>query len=168
MYRIIPQIVLFFLISLVCNAQNKWRPYLNGGYVTSFEKGTDNQRADAGGSVRIGVLHKGMFGKGRMGFYAGYLWFNVYYEDYIDYDDKGSALIAGVDFLFLDQENLQWYIKLGIAREKLISTYSYRTETEFSIKPDLGLLINYKHFNTYLGWMPSEPGHINLGIGFTF
>jgi len=51
--------------------------------------------------------------------------------------------------------------------EKFKSTYPTTTETELSIKPQFGLLLNIKYFNTYLGWYPSEPQIIIVGLGFT-
>jgi hypothetical protein len=164
-------LVILILLSLPLQArsQSKWRPYLNAGYITNFEKCSDCTTADTGGSIRIGMLNKGLSSKGRLGFYAGYTWFKEHHEDYVGYDDKGWLIMAGIDFRLLTTGNLDWYLKLGIGSEKFISTYpnSY-TDSETNIKPDIGLLFNWKHFNLYAGWQPSEPAHINLGIGFTF
>ena len=153
-----------FLLFLPCEgeAQDRVRPYLNVGFVTNLEKCPECEKADTGGSIRVGV-----FTQGRFGFYAGYLWFNEHHPDYIDYDDKGSALLAGIDFRLLRKGGLEWYAKMGIARENFTSTYPNRTETETNFIPDFGLLLNINHFNTYVGWQPSDPHHINIGVGVT-
>ena len=152
------------LLCLPCEseAQEGWRPYLNVGYVTNLQKCDECEKADNGGSVRLGF-----FTTGRFGFYAGYLWFKEHHPDYIEYDDKGSVIMAGTDIRFLRTGGLEWYAKLGIGRESYTSTYPGRKETETSFKPDFGLLLNIHHFNTYLGWQPSDPHHINIGIGVT-
>ena len=56
---------------------------------------------------------------------------------------------------------------MGLGYEKYLSVYSTRTETETSFKPDLGILFNINKFNIYTGWQPSDPSHINIGIGIT-
>lgn len=150
------------LIPCESNAQDTLRVYLNAGYISSFIQPEDCTRPDAGGSIRIGILTKGI-----IGFYTGYAWFKEYHEDFIEYDDKGSLLIAGIDLRLLRKKDFRLYCKLGIMNEKFISTYTNRTETESSIKPDIGLLFNYKHFNVYTGWQPSEPVHFNIGVGYT-
>ena len=156
-------IIPFILVSPSAGeAQEKVRAYLNAGYVTSLGTCEECEKADAGGSVRVGI-----FTKGRFGFYAGYLWFKEFHSDYIDYDDEGSGFLAGVDLRFLTTGQVEWYGKLGLFREKYTSTYAGRTEDETSIKPDFGLLLNIKHVNVYLGWQPSDPHHLNLGIGIT-
>ena len=162
-------VIVFLILSFPCESksQNRWMPYVNAGYVTNLKRGSDCKKADIGGSIRIGVLNKGLLRNGRFGFYAGYLWFNEFHQDYIEYDDKGSVLLAGFDFLLLRKGNLQWYIKLGIANEKYISTYPNTTETETTIKPDFGFMFHIRELNTYVGWQPSDPDHINIGIGLT-
>ena len=161
-------IVIFHLYPFESNSQNRWMPYINAGYVTNLKQCSDCKKADIGGSVRIGILNTGLFGNGRFGFYTAYLWFNEYHQDYIGYDDKGSALSAGIDFLLLRKRNLRWYVKLGIANEKYVSTYlNNATETERSVIPDFGLMVHIKEFNTYVGWQPSSPAHISIGIGLT-
>ena len=163
------QIIVQFLIllSIILTdkgiAQDRIRPYLNAGYITSLTKCDDCIQADRGGSIRFGILTKK-----RLGFYAGYLWFKVFHANYIPYDDKGSMLIAGIDFLLVKKGIFKGYLKLGLGNEKFISVYPNRTETESSIKPDFGLLFNFNRVNAYIGWQPSEPAHFNLGIGFTF
>jgi hypothetical protein len=78
------------LLSLPCEseAQDRVRPYLNAGYVTNVSKCDECDKADTGGSIRVGL-----FTQGRLGFYAGYLWFKEHHPDYIDYDDE--ALVHG-------------------------------------------------------------------------
>ena len=120
------------------------------------------EKADGGGSVRVGL-----FTKGRFGFYVGFLWFKEYHPDFIEYDDEGSGVLAGVDWRFLTTGDVEWYGKLGLFREKYTSTYPSRTEEETSIKPDFGLMLNIEHFNADLGWQPSDPHHLNIGIGIT-
>ena len=156
-------LLLFVLIPNESNAQDSSRIYLNAGYITNLEKCSECEQADTGGSIRIGILTKGKFG-----FYAGYLWFKEYHLDYIEYDDKGSAPLIGINYRLLTRGNLQLYVNLGLEIEKFTSTYPNRTEDERNIKPDFGLLFNINHVNAYLGWQPSEPPHINIGIGFTF
>jgi hypothetical protein len=154
--------LLFLFLPNEGNAQERLRPYLNVGYVTNLQKCDECKQADTGGSIRVGILNKK-----KLGFYAGYTWFKEYHEDYIEYDDKGSLISAGIDLLLLRREGFEWYIKLGLGSEKFVSTYPGRTETETSIKPDFGLLFNFNFINTYVGWQPSDPPHINLGIGVT-
>ncbi len=158
-------LVVPFLLALPSEseAQDRVRPYLNVGYVTNISKCDECDKADTGGSIRVGL-----FTQGRLGFYAGYLWFKEHHPDYIDYDDEGTLLIAGIDLRFLRTGGVDWYAKLGLTREKFTSTYPNRTESETSIKPDLGLLLNINHFNALFGWQPSEPHHFNIGIGITF
>ncbi len=154
---------LLLLLPLDGEAQDMWRPYFNVGYVTNIEKCDECEKKDTGGSVRVGV-----FNRGRFGFYAGYLWFKEHHPAYIGYDDEGSVLLAGIDYRFLRTGGAEWYAKVGIAREKFTSTYpDGRTDDETNFIPDFGLLLNISHFNTYLGWMPSDPHHINIGIGVT-
>lgn len=143
-------------------AQDRVRPYFNVGYVTNISKCDECEKADTGGSVRVGL-----FTRGRLGFFAGYLWFKEHHPDYIGYDDEGKLLIAGVDLRFWRTGGVDWYAKLGLAREEFTSTYPGRTESETSMKPDLGLLLNISHFNVHAGWQPSDPPHINFGVGIT-
>jgi len=143
--------------------QGRVRPYLNLGYITNLQKCSECTKRDQGFSVRIGLLTRGRFG-----FYAGYLWFKEFHTDNIGYDDKGAGLMAGLDFMLLKRGDFRWYVNLGIFNEKFTSTYPGGSETETSIKPDFGVLFNINHFNASLGWQPSEPHHINLGVGVTF
>jgi hypothetical protein len=152
----------FLFLTTVCKSQDSRGPYFNIGYITNLKKCEDCTQADRGGSIRMGYLTQK-----RIGFYAGFLWFKEYHADYIEYDDRGWGVIAGLDFRILQKENFDWYIKGGIMSEKFISTYDYRTESETSIKPDLGFQFNYRMMNLYLGWQPSEPSHYNVGIGLT-
>lgn len=160
-------LLLSALFTLFCSfsilAQDSLRVYINAGYVTNFQKCDECTKADIGGSIRIGILTKKW-----VGFYVGYLRFNEYHKDYIDYDDAGVLYIGGADLRFLKTGNVECYAKVGLAYEKFISTYSNRTETETSVKPDFGLLVNINKFNIHLGWQPSEPHHINAGLGLTF
>ena len=155
-------LLIILLFPIMGSAQDYSKFYINAGYITNFQKCEECVKADAGGSVRLGYLSKK-----RLGFYAGYLWFNEYHKDYIGYDDKGNAFLAGIDLLIVRQNKMQLYAQLGIENEKFISTYPNRTESETNIKPDLGLLINCNHINGFIGWQPSEPHHINLGLGIT-
>jgi hypothetical protein len=143
-------------------AQNGPRPYVNAGYITSLDQCDECENADAGGSIRIGLLTEGRFG-----FYAGYLWFTEYHLPQIGYDDKGSGVVAGLDIRILTKGSVQGHAKVGIFVERFTSNYPGRTETETSPKPDLGFLLNIGHFNTYVGWQPSDPPHFNVGIGLT-
>jgi len=160
--RWVPVAFLFLLFPSEASAQEELRLFLNAGYVTNLEKCPECEKADTGGSIRAGV-----FTSGRWGFYAGYLWFKEHHPPTIDYEDKGSVLLAGIDFRFLRTGGVNWYAQLGMAREKFISTYSSRTETETSFIPDLGLLLGIGHFNALAAWQPSDPFHINLGVGVT-
>ena len=157
-------IAIFLLLPDKSKAQDTLKLYLNAGYVTSISYPSDRTRPDAGGSIRIGILTRG-----RLGFYTGYAWFKEYLSDFIEYDDKGSLYLAGLDIRLYRKGEFQSYVKIGAAIEKFISTYrtNSRTETETSVKPDLGLLFNLHHFNTYIGWQPSDPSHFNIGVGFT-
>lgn len=142
---------------------------MNLGYVTSVIAGTNNEKADRGGSIRAGILNKGLFGNGRFGFYGGYLWYNEFSLPDAEYSDRGSLLMLGVNFLTYKKGNSNWYLNLGLSREKFISTYATgRSEYEINIIPDFGVLYNIKNINIYLGWQPSEPHHFNLGLGYTF
>ena len=143
-------------------AQAGPRPYVNAGYITSLQKCDECESLDAGGSIRVGLLTEGRFG-----FYAGYLWFTEYHVPTIGYDDKGSGVVAGLDISVLTKGSVRGYAKLGIFIEKFTSDYPGRTETETSPKPDLGFLLHLGHFNTYLGWQPSDPPHFNVGLGLT-
>ena len=146
------------------NTQSKVRPYLNLGYITNLQKCSECTQRDQGFSVRIGLLTRGRFG-----FYAGYIWFKEFHSDIIGYDDKGRGPMAGLDVMLLKRGDFRWYVNLGIFYEKFIATYpGGNTDTETSIKPDFGVLFNINHFNASLGWQPSEPHHINLGVGVTF
>lgn len=139
------------------------RVYVNIGYLSSFIIPDDCTRPDVGGSFRIGILSKKRFG-----YYLGYTWFNEFHENFIEYDDKGRLFIAGIDYQIMKKKEFQIYVKAGLAMEQFISTYPSRTETETSIKPDFGILLNIKKFNAYIGWQPSDPSHYNIGIGYTF
>ena len=160
--RIIALVILFLFIPYGVNAQDSSDVFLNVGLITNLEKCSECEKSDTGGSFRIGVLTKG-----KMGYYVGYVWFKEYHPDYIEYDDKGSILLAGIDYRIFRSGDLRCYINFGLGIEKFISTYTDKSETESSVKPDIGLLINYKFINTYFGWQPSDPHHYNLGIGFT-
>lgn len=164
--RFLPQDDLFLQEqdSLDFEEQDSLRFYVNVGYITNIKKCSECTRPDAGGSVRIGILTKGKFG-----FYAGYLWFNEFHPDYADYDDMGYGFVAGIDFLILTKNDFKWYMNAGLFNEKYKSVYTNgRTEIETSIKPDFGVLFNWNHLNASFGWQPSEPHHINFGIGYTF
>ena len=158
-------LVIFFTSILFSEikAQDSLKYFLNVGYITNLKKCPECTRADAGGSVRIGILTKK-----RLGFYTGYLWFKEFHPDYIEYDDQGYGFVLGMEYLLLKRNNFQWYLNLGLFNEKYKSTYSSRTEIETSIIPDFGLLFQYNHFNIFLGSQPSDPNHINFGVGFTF
>ncbi len=157
--------ILLFLYFVPFNAsgQDSLRFYVNAGYITNLKKCEDCTKADAGGSIRIGILTKG-----RMGYYVGYLWFKEFHKDFIEYDDKGRAFLGGIDFCILKKNNFRWYVQAGLEIEKFISTYpNGKTDTEINPKPDFGCLFNFNHVNAFVGWQPSEPAHINFGIGFT-
>ena len=143
-------------------AQDSIKYFINAGYISNLKKCPECVKADQGGSVRIGILTKK-----KLGFYVGYLWFNEFHPAYIEYDDKGQGIVGGIEFLLLRKDEFQMYANLGIFNEKFISTYASRTETETSLKPDFGLLLNYKRINTFFGWQPSDPPHLNVGMGFT-
>lgn len=151
-----------FSLPRVAEAQNGPRPYVNAGYVTSLEQCDECEKKDAGGSIRVGLLTEGRFG-----FYAGYLWFTEYHVPQVGYDDKGSGVVAGIDVRVLSKGIVQGYAKVGIFVEKFTSDYPGRTESETSPKPDLGFLLHIGHFNTFVGWQPSDPPHFNVGIGLT-
>ncbi|PLX11099.1 MAG: hypothetical protein C0597_15625 [Marinilabiliales bacterium] len=155
-------ILFILLLAVECIAQEKPNVYFNVGYVTNFKKNPESEKVDQGGSVRLGFL-----GQKRFGAYIGYLWFQEYNLDYVEYDDKGRVFIAGVAFCFLKRKNFKTFINMGLGYEKYLSVYSTRTETETSFKPDLGILFNINKFNIYTGWQPSDPSHINIGIGIT-
>lgn len=156
--------LIFFLLPTDANAQNKVRPYFNAAYATSLGKCEDCLQTDAGGAVRVGLLTSG-----RMGYYAGYVWFKKYFDrSRVDYDDQGAGIVAGVDFLLNRKGDVQFYLKGGLFFENLKSTYdSGRTENQFSPKPDFGLFVNYRFFNVLLAWQPSDPSLVNLGAGLT-
>ena len=80
------------MFSYTSRAQQSSRIYVNAGYITNLSKCDECTQKDRGGSVRVGLL-----GKGKFGFYAGYLWFTEYHEDFIEYDDAGSGIVAGID-----------------------------------------------------------------------
>ncbi len=106
--------ILFFILLILLlpyegNAQDRIRFCLNGGYVTNFKKCPECTKADTGDSTRAGVLTRGRFG-----FYAGCLWFNEHHPDYIEYEDKGSFIMAGTDFRILRKGDFEWYVKAGI------------------------------------------------------
>ena len=158
---IIITLTLFFSLSL--KGQDSLKVYLNAGYITNIQKCDECTQADTGGSIRVGLLTKKWYG-----FYLGYIWFNEYHSNYIEYDDRGKGVLFGLDVRILEKNDFRANIKAGLFIEKFISEYANRTESETSIKPDFGLLLNYKYLNFLLAWQPSEPHHINLGIGFTF
>lgn len=160
--RLLPVVCLLLWSPSKSEAQDELRLYFNAGYVTNLEKCPECEKADTGGSIRAGI-----FTSGRWGFYAGYLWFKEHHPPTIDYEDKGSVLLAGIDFRFLRTGSVDWYAQVGMAREKFISTYPNRTETETNFIPDLGLLLGIGHFNALVAWQPSDPFHINLGVGVT-
>lgn len=161
-YLILAAASALFLIPSQSIAQGTSRLYVNAGYITNFEKCAECTKKDEGGSVRLGILTDG-----KWGFYAGYLWFTEYNAPYIGYDDEGAGFVGGFDFRLLKHNQLRIYVKTGLFLEKFTSTYPDRSETETSPKPDLGLFFNLDHVNAYAGWQPSEPPHINVGIGFT-
>lgn len=150
-------------------SQGRLKPYINAGYITGLKKVDNAEKLDRGGSIRLGILNKGLFGNGRIGFYGGFLWFSEYNSPLAEYDDKGRIFTAGFDILALKQQKSNWYIKLGLGREKYFSYYRTTGITQYEINyiPDFGILYNIKNFNAYLGWQPSDPHHFNLGIGFT-
>jgi hypothetical protein len=141
----------------------KTRFYFNAGYITNIKKCTDCTKADAGASIRAGILTKNRFG-----FYAGYIFFREYHKDYIGYDDEGSGFVGGIDFMLMKRNKTRLYLKAGLLNEVFKATYpNGRTDKETNIKPDFGLLLNLNFINAYLGWQPSDPPHINLGLGIT-
>ena len=148
-------------------SQQKWQPWINAGYLTALQPGEDSYLVDNGFSARIGLFNRGLFGNGRFGFYVGYISFTTYYEDYVEYDDLGKLLVAGVDYMLLKNDDLSLYASFGLAREKLISQYAFSEETETSLKPDFGIILNYKFFNLFTGFQPAGSPHLNIGIGFT-
>lgn len=62
---------------------------------------------------------------------------------------------------------MQAYTKAGILIETFTSTCPARTERETSPKPDLGLLVRIGRVDTYLGWRPSDPPPLSVGVGLT-
>lgn len=167
---LIISLFVFLLLPLSVYSQSRLKIYFNAGYITNLKKGDAVTQADRGGSFRVGILNKGLFGNGRFGFYGGYAWFNEFHDNSAEYDDKGKLILAGIDFLALKRPKSNWYIKLGIGREYYYSVYRYedRIEIEKGFAPDFGVLYNIKNFNAYLGWQPSDPHHINFGFGITF
>jgi len=138
--------------------------YINIGYITNIQKNSETVKADQGASLRLGILTKK-----RLGFYAGYIFFKEYHPTYAEYDDEGYGFVGGIDYMILKKNDLKLYLKAGLFLEKYKSTYRHsgKVEIETSPKPDFGILLNYKHFNAYLGWQPSDPPHINIGVGMT-
>lgn len=165
MNRLIFASVLFFLIlsSLNSKAQYSTRMFLNAAYVTNFAKCSDCVTADRGGAIRAGLLTKGRFG-----FYAGYLIFKENHSYFDGFDDKGSGILAGTDIMFLSKPRMQCYTSLGIFIKRYQSHLADPDEIETSVLPDFGILFNFNSINAFIGWQPSEPHHINLGVGFTF
>ena len=109
--KFLPQALILILLLLLpreLKSQTRWKPWINAGYVTNFKKNPDNLKADAGGSIRIGLLNKGVFDQGRFGLYAGFLWFKEYAPDPGSYYDKGRVLMAGIDYLLLKKGNFHW------------------------------------------------------------
>lgn len=164
--------LLVIIISIVLLAphkaysQQRNEPFINVGFVTNFEKAPDSPEADKGGSIRLGFFHKGLFGNGRIGFYAGYLWYNEFHPPTVEYEDSGKFLVAGIDYKIISLGNFKCYANLGLGNEWFISTYPYNEkEVETSIKPDFGVLLCYRGLNAYFGWQPSDPHHLNIGIG---
>ena len=138
---ILPVLILVFLsISYKSNAQDTLGIFINAGYISSIITPDGCIKPDAGGSARIGILTKG-----KLGFYACYAWFNEYHEEYVEYDDKGSLFIAGIDYRLTKKGNFRGYINLGMGIERYVSTYrhSSMTDIETSVKPDIGLLLNF-------------------------
>jgi len=168
---ILKLLIIIFIVAFNLNgikSQTKVLPYVNAGFVTNLKKEPENLKADLGGSLRIGVLNKGLFGNGRFGFYGGFLWFQEYHPQGSEYNDQGRVFFGGLSFMLLTKEDFSIYTNLGIGIERFISLYSNSTkEVETSGKPDFGVLFNYKLLNVYLGWQPSAPSHINIGIGLT-
>jgi hypothetical protein len=163
--NIFVKICSFVLILTISNkiiAQDRSDIFLNAGIITNLEKCSECEKADTGGSIRIGILTKE-----KMGYYAGYIWFNEYHLDFIEYDDEGTLVFGGIGYLFFKRGNFRTYLNFGLGIEDFKSTYPDRIETESSIKPDIGFLINLNKLNAYLGWQPSDPSHYNIGIGFT-
>jgi len=158
-------ISLFLLISSQAYSQQKNRKYINAGYVTNLKACDECKQADAGFSIRLGVLPEK-----RLGYYGGFIYFKEFHPDYIDYDDEGYVFIGGLDYRILKNKNFEFYLKGGLAVENFVSTYrnSNSVDTELSLKPDFGILFNIKHFNIVLAWQPSDPHHYNVGIGYTF
>ena len=168
--RLCTILILIIILSSGASSQSRFKPYFNAGYVTNLKKHHTSVKADQGGSIRIGVLDKGLFGSGRFGYYAGYIWFKEFNKPDVEYDERGTVIMAGLDFLLIKRPKSQWYIKLGLARERFEVTtrINGQVSIDHSYKPDLGILCNVKHFNFYFGSQPSQPGQINFGIGYTF
>lgn len=140
---------------------NKTIPYFNVGYVTNLALGCSDCNKDSGGSIRIGILTKG-----RLGFYTGYLWYNVDHFEVTDYDDKGSAFLFGIDLRLIIRPDFKYYLQLGMASEKFKSIYhsSNRIETENYLIPQLGIVFHTLNYNAYIGMGAT---HFNLGVGVT-
>ena len=119
--RVIVFFLMFLLIPHKLLAQDSSKVFLNVGLITNLEKCSECEKADTGGSIRLGILTKG-----KMGYYAGYVWFKEYHPEYIEYDDKGSILLAGIDYRIFRRDNLRCYINFGLGIEKFISTYPNR------------------------------------------
>jgi hypothetical protein len=160
----LPVLTLFLILPREILAQDTLKLYVNGGYLTSFIQPEGSTKPDDGGSIRIGILTQK-----RMGYYIGYAWFKEYHNEFAEYDDEGKIFLAGVDFRLLGKKDIRCYLNAGLAFENFISTYRNTSvkDTEFSPKPDLGLLFNLKFVNLYFGWQPSDPAHYILGLGFT-
>ena len=153
-------VFLFFAIPKDLKAQDNSQLYVNVGYITNLAKCEDCKQADKGGSIRLGILTERRFG-----FYGGYLFFKEYHKDFIEYDDEGTLIVAGVDIKILQRDAFRLYFKFGMGAEKFTAIYPDRTESETNIKPDAGLLLDFKFLNAFIGWQPSDPPHFNVGVG---
>lgn len=140
------------------NKYHKIRPYINLGYISNLPGPEDDIRS--GGSIRIGILTKGRFG-----FQLGYTRYNVkLYDLPPDYEDKGSALLFGVDFRLMNKAFFQWYLHAGLANDTYESVYAFRTEKEHTTIPQLGFIFHIRKFNTFLGM---GGDNFNIGVGIT-
>lgn len=134
---------------------------MNVGYGTNFGGDCFDCNKETGGSIRLGLLTRG-----KWGFYVGYVWYSVEQGRPSDYEDSGSAILAGVDFLLLRRGFFEWYLQGGLAYDMFTSDYynSNLTETETSIVPQLGVVFHYRKLNAYAGVGSSL---FNVGLGFT-
>lgn len=115
------------LFSFKCKAQTvidsgeeqiKSGLYLNAGYLTNLSSGCEDCDKQTGGSLRAGYSTQR-----KWGFHIGYVWYNVELVDVVDYEDKGAALVLGVDFRLVNNLNFRWYLLFGLAFDSYTSTY---------------------------------------------